>query len=35
VDLDEDVIVSHPRQRNFLHLRLAHAGNLDGFHGLG
>jgi hypothetical protein len=35
MDLNEDIVVSHPGQRNFLHLRLAYAGNLDGFHGLG
>ena len=35
VDLDEDIIVSHSRKRNFLNLGLAHADVLDGLHGLG
>jgi hypothetical protein len=34
MDLDEDIVVSHSGQGDFLHLRLAYAGNLDGFHGL-
>ena len=35
VDLDEDIIVPHSRQRDFLNLGLAHADVLDGLHGLG
>ena len=35
VDLDEDIIVPHLGQRNFLHLGLAHTDVLDGLHGLG
>jgi hypothetical protein len=35
VDLDEDIVVPHLRQRNLLHLSLANADVFDGLHGFG
>jgi hypothetical protein len=35
IDLDEDVVVSHLRHRDFLNLSLANADVLDGLHGFG
>lgn len=35
MDLDEHIVVSHLRQRNFLNLSLAYADVLNSFHGLG